>query len=385
VLQVFDYYVALRWNDAETCMPHLYRLFCVSVMLRGSRVNDHNLAHNYPKMILANMLILDYWRSTGYVGRKIMDRNMHMFNEELGEMTFSVLSRCILGDNNKSDFGHMQKMYKLLPVYRELKDEMLKERKSFDSINYRHTIKPGDDNVRVAELFFQRTIRQIMNGEYRSYNGSEDSYKSQAKASLCYTVDHQPLVYTSNISTSVLAYLDQINSSINTHFLYKDRDIWHEAECDNVDMVDINVSEEQSELDGEDSEVDLAQLQWGAADNQCIVGNMALCQETWQDGKGVQLVKITEIHNPRQYPGSNQSWPNFTGKTKVSTVIQTSTQCLTGTWNHNSRVSSVVNIPSYEVIVYFSELAHTNKLPPDVVRTVREHPTYLSLFEDYTV
>jgi hypothetical protein len=384
-LQVFDYYVSLRWNDIGTCMPHLYRLFCASVMLRGSRVNGGSLAHNYPKMILANMLIIEHWRQTGYVGHKIMERNMHMFNEELGEISFSVLSRCVLGDNNKSDFEHMQKMYKLLPVYRELKDDMLKDSATSASINFRHTIREDDDNVRVAVLFFQRTIRQILNGEYRSYNGSEESYKSQAKASQCYTVDHQPLVYTSNISVSVLAYLDQVNDSVTSHFLHNDRDLWTEAQvADDTVPVDIDEEEQVMEEDfAEHEEEDFAEEQWGDDDRLCIPGNYALCVETWQNGRGLKLVKIVRIEEPRIYPGSTTLWPNFTGKDRLCTVVQTDVQCLTGTWNHHPRRSTESNVPSYGVVVYFSNLNPRDKLPNDVVQCVHQHPKFTELFEHF--
>ena len=64
-----------------------------------------------------------------------MKENMHMYNEELGEISFSVLARCVLGDNHKSDLQHMRSLYKLLPVYRDTKDQLLADTVSSDSIN----------------------------------------------------------------------------------------------------------------------------------------------------------------------------------------------------------------------------------------------------------
>lgn len=374
----------MRWNDAVTCIPHLYRLFCASVMLRDSRVAGKHIAHNYPKMILANILILEHWRVSGYVGRKVMNNNMHMFNEELGEISFSVLSRCVLGDNNKSDFGHMQKMYKLLPVYRELRDDMLRDTTSSESINSRHYIKEDDANVRVATLFFQRTIRQIVNGEYRSYNGSVESYKSSAMASQCYSVTYQPLVYKSNISSNVLAYLDQIKTSVTTHFLYNDRDIWPEADMpdDNSSEQESSEADEQQQSDNPiDGQEDFDELQWGADARMCIVGNFALCRAIWNDGRGVKIVKIKAINVPRIFPGSDEIWPNFTGKVRICTVVQTTPQCLAGTWNHHPQLSIDNTVASYEVIVYFSHLHPQNKLPPDVVSAVRAHAERERIFE----
>ena len=35
-----------------------------------------------------------------------------VFNEEIGEMSFAQLSRCVLGDTVKAKFSHMHRQYK---------------------------------------------------------------------------------------------------------------------------------------------------------------------------------------------------------------------------------------------------------------------------------
>ena len=317
-----------------------------------------------------------------------MKENMHMYNEELGEISFSVLARCVLGDNHKSDLQHMRSLYKLLPVYRDTKDQLLADTVSSDSINYRHTIKPDDDSVRVVTLFFQRTIRQILSGEYRSYNGSSEAYKSAAKAVGCLTVECLPVVFRSDICTLVNSYFDQIDRSICTNFLYKDRDIWTDADDSSADN---NVDEERkapsfngqslfSDMERESMSDD--ELQWGADPDLCIVGNFAVYKDRWDDGDGVAVGKIIRINNPRQYPDSHETWNNFDVKTRVCTTKQTDIECIRGSWHYNPQLSIVDNVVVYQVLAYCSKLDPSHKLPVSVMQMVTQYNQHKQLFVD---
>ena len=313
---------------------------------------------------------------------------MHMFNEELGEISFSVLARCVLGDNHKSDLQHLQSLYKLLPVYRDTKDQLLADTTSPDSINYRHTIKHDDDSVRVVTLFFQRTIRQIYSGEYRSYNGTPDAYKSAAKASGCLTVDCLPVVFRTDINSLVDSYFEQIVQSISTNFLYKDRDIWTEADDSSADNNDddehkapqFNAQSLFSDMESASMSDD--ELQWGADPDLCVVGNFAVYKCSWDDGDGISVAKIHRLNAPRVYPNSHDQWDNFQVKTRVCTTKQTNVDCLTGSWHFNHRHSVEENVISYEVIAYCSTLASGNKLPVSVCQMVTTMHRHSPLFVD---
>lgn len=384
---MFDYYLALRMKSLNKCLPHLYRLFCASVLLRASDCPQARRSHNYPKMMLCCMLITEHWRRTHYVGRAMMKKNMHMYNEELGEISFSVLARCVLGDNHKSDLQHLRSLYKLLPVYRDTKDQLLADTTSSDSINYRYTIKPGDDSVMVVTLFFQRTIRQIRSGEYRSYNGSSEAYKSAAKAVGCLTVDCLPEIFRSDITDLVDAYFDQIDRSVHSNFLYSDRDIWREADdsqneddANDGDRSNLPVGEGLfSDMDDSDNEVD---VQWGADPALCIVGHFAVYKKLWDDGDGVAVGKIIRINEPRQYPDSHDHWNNFDVKTRVCTTMQKDIECLKASWHFNHRFATNENVINYEVLAYCSKLETNNKLPVSVVQMVTQLHRHAPLFRD---
>jgi hypothetical protein len=93
-------------------------------MLRQVKLPHRGKAHDYPKMLLAQLLILEYWRSKDHVTVKLMKQNMSLMNEELGEISFGMLAQSVLGDSLRSDLEHMQKMFALLPIYRDVKRDL---------------------------------------------------------------------------------------------------------------------------------------------------------------------------------------------------------------------------------------------------------------------
>ena len=143
--QVQDYYLSLRFNNLSFSVQMLYRLFVASTMLRQMKIKGRGTAHNYPKMILAQLLILEYWRQSDYYAVQLMMANTSIVNEELGEATFSLLARAVLGDSCRSDFQHMRKLFKLIPIYREIKDDLSDQQGKKNSINWHHRIHADDD------------------------------------------------------------------------------------------------------------------------------------------------------------------------------------------------------------------------------------------------
>ena len=89
----------MKLNDRKKSTMALYRLFLVSYMLKNVKFAGYGTPHDYPKMMLCHILIMSYWLSSELPVWNVMENNMCVFNEELGETYYSVLSRCVLGDN----------------------------------------------------------------------------------------------------------------------------------------------------------------------------------------------------------------------------------------------------------------------------------------------
>ena len=161
ISQVQDFYVSMKLNKGATSREALYQLFVACCMLHNIKTPGHRTAHNYPKIQLCYLLILAYWKKINFYAYRMMNQHMAIFNEELGEITFSILGRVVLGDHCKDNFVHMNKMYQLLPLYRNIKDDVLKDSNVKCSLSWRHHIRSSSEEVQNAILYFKACVRQI--------------------------------------------------------------------------------------------------------------------------------------------------------------------------------------------------------------------------------
>lgn len=166
----------------------------------------------------------------------MMKSNMAMFNEELGELTFSILARSVLADHTKDDFAHMDRLFRLLRVYRDVKGDVVADTSgAANSLNWRHKINKVGEEVVSTELFFKKIIRQMVSGTYQSYDGTPKSYTNAATAATLKVRPTSPLVYMPKaaLDAYLLNLMTVIRVDMNTNFLYAYRHVW--PECVNHD------------------------------------------------------------------------------------------------------------------------------------------------------
>ena len=194
-------------------MMALYRLFVAALLLRSANIDGYSKSHDYPKKILAYLLTLNYWRHHDMPVWKLMENNVCLFNEELGEMYYSILSRCVLGDNIKSNFDHMNKIFKLLPVYRSIREEMFQDNNNKQSITWHHKIPIDSQDVNATVFFYNRLIRYIVEGKHKSYPVGKD-YISQAACNANSNKNFVPLIFTKTIVDSIIPMVISVKKTI---------------------------------------------------------------------------------------------------------------------------------------------------------------------------
>ena len=250
-------------NDISGAMQAHYRMFLVSVMLREAKVKGNTTKpHDYPQMILTNLLILEYWRSIGYVGWKMIRRNTSIINEELGEGFFSILSRSVLGDTTTSHFEHLSKMYSLLPIYRDVRNDISYDNGTAKTISGRHDIDPRGEVIVSIAHFFKGLIRRLGLRHYKTYDGSKRSYKNAEAGREHMTPEVNPRVYDPLVLHKIPLMFKSISDKLhNSTFLQEHGDIWTEVHNppgdDNatppVDM--LSDGDNNGEVTGEDESV----------------------------------------------------------------------------------------------------------------------------------
>ena len=234
-------------------------------MLHNCRNAGATRGHPYPKIMLTFMLVLRYWRVSNFCAYHMMKNNMAMFNEELGELTFSILARSVLADHTRDDFDHMDRLFRLLRVYRDVKSDVVADNSSSaNTLNWRHKINKEGDEVTSTQLFFKKIIKQMVNGTYKSYDGTPKCYSNAQSGSELRIKSNSPVVYMQlpELTIYLQTLLASIKVDMNTNFLYQYSHIWPECLSqedvhENQDVVIVvgsgDVQDEEEVVDQDDN------------------------------------------------------------------------------------------------------------------------------------
>ena len=186
--------------------------------------------------MLLYMLVLRYWRDTNFCAAQMMRNNMSLFNEELGELTFSILARSVLADHTRDDFEHMDRLFRLLRVYRDVKSDVVADNSgASNKLNWRHKIQKSGDEITATQLFFKKIIKQMVNGTYQSYDGSPACYKNAQTGAESRIRTDSPIVYMQlpELDAYLQKLMTVIKADMKTNFLYPYAHIW--PECISLD------------------------------------------------------------------------------------------------------------------------------------------------------
>ena len=346
-------------------MKSLYLLFAAGYMLRNVKVEGLTKSHDYPKMQMTEMLMLEYWRSSGHVIWDMMDGNMSMFNEEFGEIFFGILSRCVLGDHIKSSFEHMNDIYKLLPVYRSIKNEIMKDHdNSKHSLNWHHKIPVDSEEVTATAFFFKQTIRQIYNNTYDSYAVNAGYQWPAVLSSRCRY--NAPVVYNPNVGDEMTPVFAGIRSNLEGFFLHKHQQSWPEAkEAYNVGGEGgVNVVPQQMD---EVKVPEVARV-WGSPWEQCVVGRFAVTRDVSDVAgtSGICVYKIVELLPTVTEHGYVMN--TFVGREYICNMSNHDVTCVKkGKWNNIPSVTQTEVVNNWYVISYFRMLGSKKQLPASAV------------------
>jgi hypothetical protein len=391
-IQIQDYYVVMKLNERQTSIMALYRLFLVSYMLRNVKIDGMGTPHDYPKMMMCQLLSMSYWSSFDLPAWRMMQNNMCVFNEEMGETYYSVLSRCVLGDNIKSDFEHMNKIFKLLPLYKQVKDDMSSDvRDKMFSLTWHHNVDLDAEEITATSFFFKRLIKNIVDGSYRSYEYST-TYSTIGGCIDTLTRNYVPLVYKTDVSKDVEELAVKIRKAISTNFLEPHAKDWpfqpsSESEYDenksNGNISDTESDHPNDSMSGDDDNnySQHSQQHWGPSWAECVVGRFAVlrCAIGENETPGICVVKVTR----KDVEILSGLYPERTlqGLEYLCTKSNIQPNCVRGgKWNFHKTKSTADEYDNSNVIKYFDKLID-GALPVTVMRAVEKSHANLAVFE----
>ena len=159
-----DYHIALRIDDGMLVFAQLVRV-CRVMMCLNQRFRT------YPKAIMMQLLLLMHQRQFDLPTWRMFVTSPAVFNEEIGEMSFAQLSRCVLGDTVKAKFSHMSTQYKLTNLYAATTDTLRTEQGRTPRKSGYYSLHKKKKEVRMVLAFMQETINAIRFKCFQVYTG----------------------------------------------------------------------------------------------------------------------------------------------------------------------------------------------------------------------
>ena len=139
-------------------LPKVFRVLC-ALDPKG---------HQYQKPLLEQMLLLKFHELQGTPTWSLLRKHFHLFNEEVGEISLSVLNRLqkpVL--NKKPDVEHWDKQYKLSKVYQSIDDSVTKNARDKSGLRSRPIkITKHAETIQKTQVFLDNLIRAAGNGTF---------------------------------------------------------------------------------------------------------------------------------------------------------------------------------------------------------------------------
>jgi len=245
-------------NNCDLVLELLPKMYKIMVMLKSP---------SYAKAIYIQLQIIHYHKMQGSFIWDMMQQNMCAFNEEGGEISFSVLSRLVLGDATKAQFDHISRAYSLLHLYREINQDLNDDIKA-PLIKHTHLrIRQDCEEVEAVAAYFKEKIRELRSAWFLVYTGTKKSYAR--KNAEMVAVDRGDPVRELWIHDTTLV-LDKMRedctSKLMMFFLHEYLHIWPEGERSasppRADDIEIFI-----DSDGEYMEEELVQAEEDDIDN----------------------------------------------------------------------------------------------------------------------
>jgi len=222
-------------DDGKLLLEAQKKLLHLFLMFDNKQVSEYQRA-----LILSIMLWSHHKRNNDQVW-KMFASNACAFNEESGEICFSVLARGVARSGIRSDVNAVSKSYRLIrPKMRVAMDigvdicgEDFKHKN-----NHNATIKASCKEVKSTAAFFSRMIRALKAGRFQQYTDSlgvpdeKTGIRPTEKAIMVPKLDR-------DVRRQYNKVLNKLQKSMQTFWVCDHNDVWPDsvpvAHCDSDD------------------------------------------------------------------------------------------------------------------------------------------------------
>ena len=151
-------------------LPKVFRVLC-ALDPKG---------YQYQKPLLEQMLLLKFHEYTNSPTWYLLKNHFHLFNEEVGEVSLSVLCRLqkpVL--SKRPDVEHWDKSYKLSKVFQDVDDSVMSARGKNDTRSRPIKMKNHEETIRKTQVFLEGLISTAGRGNFTMLSGPKKEWNSK--------------------------------------------------------------------------------------------------------------------------------------------------------------------------------------------------------------
>jgi hypothetical protein len=221
---VLDYGIALKMDKYKLSMNMLLRMIKVF-----SCISTSNFTYVRSMIVSYQVLLYHNYTKTGV--RTMIRDNIACLNEESGECSFATLSRLVTKSATKNDFKYMDSMYGILPVYRQVCQDISEDVKA--PLCARGTVSNLDlssDPVKATISFLRGWIHRARYNQLLVYDLRKHNLKSaEAGQKAMHRQIDVPMLYKNDTTDAIKGHIAFAKRSVSQFWLGDYSNIWPEA------------------------------------------------------------------------------------------------------------------------------------------------------------
>ena len=347
-VQVQDYGCAVKMDQGRRVVLGQTKLLKLFMLLRS---ND---TYEYEKAMLASLLVWARNKRGKSFLWKMFKQNACAFNEEAGEVAFSVLARQVSKGGLRADLEACDKAFKLSKVNIQVADDFnvdlcgdhMGEAKRF-------TINVDDDSVNATVAFFEEAVRKILANRYREYDDNYGKVRRNDRARVTVPMANVETKFQEDCKNLLETAESKLMAYINGRNLSKYRHLWP---VDVDDQVDAFLASEEASGDewnnvqiDQSSENDLADVKRNNRNSSKRVRSVDSDQESSSD---IPLSRVRQTNeSPRRRKKAKYKRIFFNGtRREKDTLVGTILAVKAFKFGGKAWVNQVFRTPSSAVL-----------------------------------
>jgi hypothetical protein len=214
----------MKLSDGKFGVEMLHRMLHLLMVLQRGK------SHMYIHSMIMQLLILLHQRSKDTCAWKMLMGSLSTFNEEAGELSFSMLARCILGDTQKRKFAHLNKIYQQIHFYGSLEKELGADGAGFNKNgNWRKKLDPEGDLVIAVTAHMNSVIRQIRMRCFHVYSGKPRTWRDMGPARDTLVKVSNPIpLWVADMGAELDRQLQKCQDKFSTFWVEPYKNMWPE-------------------------------------------------------------------------------------------------------------------------------------------------------------